>query len=206
MAEGELSGLERLPSRPSSRVLRPDEVQAWQDGQAFLAAARRETERMREAARRAYASEYARGYEEGKLEGRAEAARLMSEAAIKVDRYLAGLGGEVAGLAIEVVRRVLGEFEVRELVAWAARRAVAEVRRAKYVKLSVHPEAVGAVRAELDRLVAEAGLGFSLEVEADHKLSRDSCILATDAAVLDAGIETQLTAIAAAVGAGGTRR
>lgn len=154
---------------------------------------------MREAARRAYAAEYAQGYEDGKAQGDADASRLISEAAVKVDRYLGGLEAEVTGLALEVVRRILGEFDVGALVAKAARQAVTEIRRARYLKIRVHPASVDRVREELDAVLRKSDLGMMVEIDADDALAPAACILSTDIAVIDASIDAQLDAIAAAI-------
>ncbi|TIM30734.1 MAG: HrpE/YscL family type III secretion apparatus protein, partial [Mesorhizobium sp.] len=117
-----------VPRRPVARILRAAEARAWQDGHAFLDEARRDAQQLRDAARRAYAAEYAQGYEDGKAQGEADAARLVSETAVKVDRYLGGLEAEIITLALDVVRRVLGEFDASMLVAKAAAQAVTEIR------------------------------------------------------------------------------
>ncbi|RUU14709.1 HrpE/YscL family type III secretion apparatus protein [Mesorhizobium sp. USDA-HM6] len=185
--------------RPRARILRAAEARAWLDGYAFLDEARRDAQQMREAARRAYAAEYAQGYEDGKAQGDADAARLVSETAIKVDRYLAGLDAEVIGLAVDVVRRMLGEFDVSMLVAKAAGQATAEIRRAKYLKVRVHPGSVGRVRDELHAVLRAGDLGMTVEIEGDDTLAAEACILSTDIAVVDASIGAQLDAIAAAL-------
>lgn len=196
MAGEEAAHLEDMPKRPPARLLRAAEAKAWQDGFAFLERAEHQGREMREAARRAYASEYAQGYEDGKRAGEAEAASLLSETVVKVDRYLAGLESEVVGLAVDIVRRVLGDFDVGELVARAARQAIADVRRAKHLKITVHPDAAAAVRAELDGALTGEARGFTIELNTDASLAVGGCILSTDAAVIDAGIDTQLDAIA----------
>ncbi|MDG4884021.1 type III secretion system stator protein SctL [Mesorhizobium sp. WSM4884] len=188
-----------MPRRPYARILRAAEARARQDGYAFLEEARQDAQRMREAARRAYAAEYAQGYEDGKAQGDADASRLISETAVKVDRYLGGLEAEVTGLALEVVRRILGEFDVGTLVARAARQAVTEIRRAKYLKVRVHPASVGRVREELDAVLRKSDLGMTVEIDTDHALAQGACILSTDVAVIDASIDAQLDAIAAAI-------
>ncbi|RWM11459.1 type III secretion system stator protein SctL [Mesorhizobium sp.] len=188
-----------VPRRPRARILRAGEARAWLDGHAFLDEARRDAQRMREAARRAYAAEYAQGYEDGKAQGDAEAARLVGETTIRVDRYLSGLEPEVVALALDVVRRMLGEFDVSRLVAKAARQAIAEVRRAKYLKVRVHPRSVGRVRDELDAVLRESDLAMTIEIDGDDTLAADACILSTDIAVIDASIDAQLDAIANAL-------
>ncbi len=188
-----------VPRRPVARILRAAEARAWQDGHAFLDEARRDAQQLRDAARRAYAAEYAQGYEDGKAQGDADAARLVSETAVKVDRYLGGLEAEITHLALDVVRRVLGEFDASMLVAKAAAQAVTEIRRAKYLKVRVHPASVNRVRDELNAVLRESDLGMTVEIDADNALATGACILSTDIAVIDASIEAQLKAIAAAI-------
>ncbi|CAN7720429.1 type III secretion system stator protein SctL [Mesorhizobium amorphae] len=189
------------PRRPYARILRAAEARAWQDGHAFLDEARRDAEQLRDAARRAYAAEYAQGYEDGKAQGDADATRLVSETTVKVDRYLGGLEAEVISLALDVVRRMLGEFDVSMLVAKAARQAVAEIRRAKYLKVRVHPGSVDRVRDQLDAVLRERDLGMTVEIDADDALAAGACIVSTDFAVVDASVDAQLNAIAAAISA-----
>lgn len=195
----EAAPIDDLPRRPTGRILRAKEARAWQDGYGFLDVARREAEQLRDSARRAYASEYAQGYEDGKAEGDAEAARIVSQAAAEVDRYLGGIQAEVIDLALDVVRRMLGEFDVSELVAKAARQAIAEIRRSKYLRVSVHPDAATAVQDELRTILSESDLGMTVEIDADNTLAAGACIVSTDIAVVDASIDAQLKAIAAAV-------
>ena len=190
--------LNTLP-RPRARILRADEVRAWQDGYAFVERAKADAQKLNEAAKRAYAAEYAQGYKDGKTQGEIDAARLVVDTSAKVDRYLAGIEAEVAGLALDVVRRVLGEFDVGTLVAKAARQAVSEVRRAKYLKFRVHPQNVGHLRDELNGVLQDSDLGMSVEIDADDTLAPGACILSTDMAVIDAGIEAQLEAISRAI-------
>lgn len=188
-----------MPRRPVARILRAAEARAWQDGHAFLDEARRDAQQLRDAARRAYAAEYAQGYEDGKAQGDADAARLVSETAVKVDRYLGGLEAEIVNLALDVVRRVLGEFDASMLIAKAAAQAVTEIRRAKYLKVRVHPASVNRVRDELNAVLRESDLGMTVEIDVDDTLATGACILSTDVAVIDASIEAQLNAIAAAI-------
>jgi type III secretion protein L len=187
-----------LPRGAAGSVLHADEVQAWQDGHQFLAAAQARANLAEEAARRHHADESARGYQEGKAAGVVEATRLVTETMVKVDRYLESIEPQVADLAVRMVRRMLGNFDVTDLVAAAAAHAVAELRSENILKVMVHPEAVERVRAAL----ADVDLGrIDVMIDADPKLDKAACTVASRIAVIDAGIETQLTAMAAAIGA-----
>jgi type III secretion protein L len=190
---------DELPTGPGSRIIRAADAEAWQDGLEFCLQARRQAERVEAAALAAHAAERARGYAEGRAEGERDAARLVVETVDAVDRYIATLQREIAGLAMSVVRRVIGEIDMPDLVALAAAHAVAEFRRSKWLKVKVHPDAAARVTRALQEITKD--LGFRCTVEADSTLGRDACILASEIAIVDAGIETQLAAFAAAFGA-----
>jgi type III secretion protein L len=192
--------LDDLPREPGVNVLRAEEAAAWQDGFRFLAAARRAAAEVNEIARKTYAVEYARGFAEGRAAGANEAARLVSETTAKVDRHLASLEQGIGALALNVVRRVLGELDAGELIALAAAQAVGEFRREKWLKVTVHPAAADRVRAVLAALPADGGP--TLTVESDPAIDERACIVASDIAVVDASLEAQLEAFAAAFAAG----
>jgi len=190
-----------ISQRPSARILRAAEARELQQGYALVENVRREAQQLREASRRAYAAEYAQGYDDGKARGQEEAARLISEAAAKVDRYLGGIQNEVVSLALGVVERVLGEFDVGTLVAQAARQAVAELRRGKHLKVQIHPGALDKVRDALDAVLRDSQLGMTVEIDTNENLALGACTLSTDFAVVDASIDAQLRAIEGAIAA-----
>ena len=174
-------------------------MKAWKDAFEFLNEAEKQIADQRkdaeETASRLYASERARGYEDGK----AEATSLIAETALKVDRYLQSIEPQVAKLAMSVVDRVLGNFDTRDLVAAAAGQAIADLRREKRLTVTVHPDAVDRVSQEFARL----GVSGRIEVtiEGNPSLDPTACIIASDLAVIDASVKTQLAAIATALGA-----
>ena len=180
-------------------VLNARDVKAWQDAFEFLSHAEKQiAEQKTEAeqtAARLYEAERARGYEDGK----AEATKLITETTLKVDRFLQSIEPQVAKLAMSVVQRVLGNFDTRDLVAAAAAHAIADLRREKGLTVTVHPDVVDSVSREFARL----GLSGRIEVtiEGNPSLDRTACIVASDLAVVDASIKTQLAAIASAIGA-----
>jgi type III secretion protein L len=193
------AGIDGLPIGPGSRIIHAADAEAWQDGFQFYLQAQRRAERVEAAALGAHAAEQARGYAEGRAEGEREAARLVAETVAAVDRYIATLQQEIAGLAISVVRRVIGEFDMSDLVARAAARAVPEFRRSKWLKLKVHPNAAAQVTRALEELIKDPG--FCCTIEPDATLGPDACVLASELAIVDASIETQLAAFADAFGA-----
>jgi type III secretion protein L len=194
--------LNRQPSAGGAKtgsVLSAKDVRAWQNAFDFLNEAEKQIAEQKkqaeEAASGLYASERARGYEEGK----AEATSLIAETTLKVDRYLQSIEPQVAKLAMSVVHRVLGNFDTRDLVAAAAGQAIADLRREKRLTVTVHPDVVESVSREFARLGVSARM--EVTIEGNPTLDPTACIIASELAVIDASLKTQLTAIATAIGA-----
>jgi type III secretion protein L len=189
--------LDDLPAGPGSRIVRAAQVEAWRDGFRFLSAVREAAGKVEENARRTYAAAYAKGYKEGRAAGAIEASRLVRDTTLGVDRYLAKLESQIGALALSIVRRVLGEFDNPDLVARVAAQAVAEFRQDNAIKVSVHPTAADRVSSALAALTQSNGANVT--VEADPALDQGACIVASDFAVVDASIETQMQAFAASL-------
>ncbi len=181
-------------------VLNARDVKAWQDAFEFLNHAEKqiaeEKTQAEEAASRLYESERVRGYEDGK----AEATRLITETTLKVDRYLQSIEPQVAQARHERRATVSSAILTRATLSPPLpRHAIADLRREKRLTVTVHPDVVDSVSREFARL----GVSGRMEVtiEGNPTLDRTACIIASDLAVIDASIQTQLAAIASAIGA-----
>lgn len=180
---------DQLPKEPGGRVLRGPEAQAWQDGFRFL-----------EAAREAHESERARGYAEGRAAGLQSAAEIVTQTTLGADAYLAGVQSQIADLALDITRRVLGDLAPAEQVARAAAHAITDFRREKGLRLAVHPDAMGAVRTAVSERIAEAGLDLNVAFEADPALAENACVVRSEFAEVEISIDAQLACIAKALG------
>ena len=181
MSENELP----LPKAPGVKIIRKRDEAAWRDGYRLLAQAKE-----------IYESERAKGFAEGKAAGTQEAAKIVIETAEKVDRYLAALDQEVAALAMDIVRRILGQYDQANLVAQATAQAIADLRHEKALKITVHPS----VHQQVMEVIARSGRQNTIQVDSDPTAAPDRCLIASEFAVVDASIETQLATIAAALG------
>jgi type III secretion protein L len=186
--------LDDLPAGPGSRIVRAAQVDVWQDAYRLLAAVREAAGKVEENARNTYAAAHAKGFAEGSSAGAIEASRLLRDTTLAVDRYLAKLESEIGALALGIVRRVLGELDVADVVARAAAQALAEFRQEKFLKVTVHPDAVERVSTALAALTQQGGATVTLET--DPALDRGACIVTSDFAVVEASIEAQLRAFA----------
>jgi type III secretion system HrpE/YscL family protein len=182
------------------------EAQALCQRVADLAASR--AAKIDEAAQTARAAARAEGLELGRREAREEVsttlAALAATAAAERDR----LCGEVGSLALEVVRKILGEFAPPVVLVALARSALCEMLPAPAVTLVVHPDRVDAMREGLEGRPADdcgshdCARGARLEVRADPGCALDDCRLETGLGVVDAALDVRLAKIAQAWGIG----
>ncbi|MAM59300.1 MAG: HrpE/YscL family type III secretion apparatus protein [Salinicola sp.] len=178
-----------LPPRPGKVILRAEEAEAWIDGYAFLDRARRQAADQERALGEARDAAYAEGFEAGRRAGETQAARLLATTRDDVDRYLARLEPALAELALDLVRRLLGEFDEAELVARCVRQALREWRQAHRIRIRVAPSLEAPVAALLSEEPPATG---DYEVEADAQLGPGQCLLVSPVAVMDIGVDSQL--------------
>lgn len=179
-----------LPNAPGGKIIRAAQEGAWRDGFAFLAEVRA-----------LQAAERAKAFAEGKEAGSLEASKLIAETSSKVQKYLASMDKQVAQLAFDIVKRVLREFDDRELVARATRNALADFRGTKAVTIKLHPSVEAHVQRAIAGLIAAGGEdSFDVTIETDPEMGVRNCVLTSEFAVVEATIDTQLAAIAQAMG------
>lgn len=146
------------------------------------------TEAAKEAARaEGYAAGHAEGLAAGAAAVREELLRLVQADAVRAQEQR----GDLARLALEVVRRIAADLGAADMVAAMADRAAAGVAPDPAPTVRVHPDALAATRARLGERVA---------VEADAALAPTDCVIATPLGEVHAGLETQLAALARAWG------
>jgi type III secretion protein L len=192
MPEETAAGLSNFPKAPGGKIIPAAEESAWRDGFRFLAEVRTHQ-----------AAERAKGYADGRAAANQEASRLIVETSAKVQKYLASLDKQVGQLAFDIVRRILSEFDDAELVARAARNALVDFREAKAVTIKIHPSAEPQLRRALADF--DGGEDFIMSIETDADMGERICVLSTEFAVVEATIETQLAAIAQAMGLPATK-
>lgn len=169
------------PNAPRlARIVRNDEMRAWQDGYRLL-----------EAATRIHDEERDRGIEAGRQAGAAEALRLLDRAGAALTQVLDGLEEDLALLAVDLAERVLGRFEDREAVLGAARLALDELRGAEDVVIHAAPQHLEAIRLQV---LEAAGLS-DVMLAADPAAGPRDCTIATRRGILDLRIDAQLGAL-----------
>lgn len=186
-------------------VMRAAEVPLLQDALALRDAVERlhDTEEQRIVAVAEAAREQARaqGHAAGLHAARDEVAALLTTLAeaAAVDREK--LRNDVGALALQVVRKLLGQFADDALLVALATTATDDLLPAQPLALVVHPDLCSAVRERLQggAIVTDDGPSVSrIEVRGDATCSRDSCRIETEHGSIDASLEAQLARLGAA--------
>jgi flagellar biosynthesis/type III secretory pathway protein FliH len=187
----------------SRRVLRAAEVplfaEANQLRDMFETLRNDQAQAVAAAAKQARAQGHAQGLEEGRRAARDELADKLTALAQAAERDRAQLRSEIAVLALQVVRKLMGEFaDADRLIALAAT-AVQDLLPAQAMTLVVHPDLCETVRARLAALAGEASPPPPpFEVRGDADCAPAECHIETEHGSIDASLESQLQRLAAA--------
>ena len=146
---------------------------------------------VQEARERGHAEGVAAGREEGLAAGAAEIRAELFHLAIRAGEERRRHQGEISTLALEVVRRIVGEIGDAATVQGLAERAIAALAPDTVATIRVPAAQVEAVKARLE------ARDF-VTVEADPTLGGTDCVVETALGRTYAGLETQLAQIEAA--------
>jgi type III secretion protein L len=180
---------------PSRKVLKAKDYLAYGNAKALLEQAQQDAETMRTQTQEAFEAEKQRGYQQGLEQGKLEIAEQMIDTVSNTLEYLASIEKQVAQIVIQVLRKVLGEFDDAELTLRVVDNALNAVRNQKEITLRVAPEQVEAINRKIHTLLGNYQSIAFVKVTGDRRLSRGGCILETEIGVVDASIDVQLQAL-----------
>lgn len=140
---------------------------------------------------------FAQAAEAGREEGLGRAAAVLVLAEAERERKLAALAGEVAALALDVARRVLGRELAQDpgAVVDLAARALVHARERHEVALRVNPRDAPFVRRAESRLAALLVRAPGITVREDAAVAPGGVVVETEAGRIDARVEAQLASL-----------
>lgn len=189
----------RSPLRPIGPVLAPADLALWLNASDALATARDEADAI-VARARAEASEIAAGaHGEGFRAGSEEVARLLADALARQQALLLQLEAEVPRVVLAAVERMIGEIDPGERLARAVRHGLANLRRTGTARLRVSPADTAAAADAVAGFRAEDGV---VTVVPDPAVATGAAVLETEFGFVELGLEAQIGALRAALGAG----
>lgn len=191
----------RLGIASDRRVLRAAEVPALQQAQQVLdelhALLAQEQARVDAACAQARADGLAQGLAEAQVQSRAQLADEVARMARLQEQQRERLQQDVAGLALAVFEKLLGELPAQERLARLAAQAARELLPARTWRLHVHPSQLAGLRAALQAVDASDRAGLArAELLADADLAETDCRLTTEFGSADAGLQTQVQRLA----------
>lgn len=186
-------------------VLRAGEVPPLRDAQQLrdeLDSLRREQlARVQAACSAAHAEGLAAGLQEGRAQARDEIAATLAALATSAAQHEAQRRADVAALALQVARKLLGEFDDAERLAALAREAARDMLPVPRLTVRVHADRADAVRTRLHQMAARSGdTTVAFEVVADDGCAADDCRIDSELGSADASLDQQLARLAQAWG------
>lgn len=193
----------RLGIASDRRVLRAAEVPPLQDAQQLLDALRELLDQEQARIDAACAQAAAEGLQQGMVQAEGQAREKVADALARLTRAQEDerlrLQQGVAGLALEVFQKLLGEVPAEERLARLAAQAARELLPARTWRLHVHPGQIVSLRAALRAVDPDDKAGLaSAEIVADAELAEADCRLTTEFGTADAGLTTQVERLARA--------
>lgn len=157
-------------------------------------------QRIAAAAEDARVQGYVTGREQALREARDEMAQQLAGIVKQAAAEREQTRGEIAALALQVVRKLLGQFPADGVLAALAQNAAREQLGAPSMTLFVHPDRVDSVRTQLAAIASTDPAEPRLDVKPDPECKPDVCRIETEFGTIDASLEAQLNRIADAWG------
>jgi flagellar biosynthesis/type III secretory pathway protein FliH len=185
------------------RVLRAAEVPLLAEAQQLrdraLELQRTHEVRVQAAGDAARAEGFAQGLAEGRAAARDDIASQLNALAATAARQHEALREQMAALALQVARKLIGSFATPEQLVALACTAARDVMPAHGLTLVVHPDATDAVRAKLAAMAQATDAAPDLpafDVRADDGCEPDTCRIETELGTIDASLDAQLARLA----------
>jgi flagellar biosynthesis/type III secretory pathway protein FliH len=147
---------------------------------------------------------YELGHEQGVLAARDEVAASLATLAGAAEQERARVRGQVAALALQVARKLIGQLAADERLLALADTAARDMLPGSTLTLIVHPSRIDALRSRLAAMARHANEAGAptppFELRADPVCALDSCRIETEFGSVDASLDAQLARLAQAWG------
>lgn len=143
---------------------------------------------------------YVQGREQATHEAQDEVASSILALQQKAEQDRVQVRGEIAALALQVVRKVLGQVPADGVLAALAETAARDMLPAQTLTLYVHPDQCDSVRAHLAAAAEADAAQPRFDVLPDSECKEGVCRIETEFGTVDASLDAQLKRIASAWG------
>ena len=185
----------QLDLDPSCRILKAEDYVVYLEAREIITAAQQEAESIVAKAQQTYEQEKKRGYQEGLAESKGEQADHILKVVSRTINYLSDIEDTLANILLGGVKKIIGEFDQKELAISLVKNALQHVRNEKHVTIRLPSAQYEAVQAQLNSILTEyKGVGF-IDLVADPRLTAGDCIMESEIGVVDASIDVQMKAL-----------
>jgi type III secretion protein L len=175
-----------LPAASAQALLQAEELltQAQREAEALVEEARVSANRIEAAAREA-----------GLKEAQVTIQQRLAAIAVASLRVMEQNKERIVDLGLQIARRIIDTTAPDEAAVQIALRTLRVAGHSPVFRLRVAPSLVETVRGRVDEMVPAVTSRAVVEVVSDPGINDAGCILETDAGLVDATIESQLTLI-----------
>lgn len=175
-----------LPAASAQALLQAEQLltQAQRDAAALVDEARASASRIEAAAREA-----------GLKDAQVTVQQRLGAIAVASLRVMEQNKERIVDLGLQIARRIIDTVSPDEAAVQIALRSLRVAGHSPVVRLRVAPSLVETVRGRVDEIVPAVTSRAVVEVISDPRINDAGCILETDAGLVDATIESQLTLI-----------
>ena len=184
---------------PGTKVIKKETYGLMVEANEILEQTRKKAAGIIAQAEEIYEAKKKQGYEDGMEEGRISHAEKIMDTAMKSVDYLGAMEKSIAGLVIQCLEKVVGEMADEELILRIVRSGLAVTRNEKKVHVRVSPGELAFVKDEVSNLLATHPGISVLNITPDGRLKKGDCLIESELGVVDASLDTQLTALRRAI-------
>ena len=180
-----------------TRIISTDKIlsEAQSTAEEIVSKARTEAEKITKEAEIAYAAEKQKGYREGLEKAKHEMGVKISAVSFKTAQYYHSVEKKMTTLVMDTVKKVIEGMDRNELIIGLVKKALLMFKSQKLITLKVAPVHVDLINEYLSEIMAGYPNIDIIEIKGDERISCNDLIMESEIGIVNAGIDTQLTAI-----------
>ena len=183
------------------RIIEREVVGATQEAAEIRRRAEDEAHRILEEAREQAHETRQHGFEEGKQQAMAQYTQKVAEALARVRQIEESLEPLYVGLVRDCCEQIIGQ-ELKQnpaAIVGVVRNALIHARQQREILIRVNPADVEVLNKSRNRLLEMLARAQSIEIREDASIARGGCVVITELGTIEANLERQLEALAAAL-------
>jgi len=178
-----------------TKVIKREEYSVHLDARAIIDDAQERAEQIVAEAQQAKQIAYDEGYQEGFESGKKEQSDVLIKTHMMCREFMESRQEDIVDLVIAIAHKLLGDLDRDDVVMGLVERALAAHHNAHTMTLRVAPQQYALVNDQLGNLMKKFSGGGQVEVSEDNRVEPGDCLLETSIGVLNASLDTQLSAV-----------